>query len=75
MTKTQYEDLDWKDLPDDVKEAATVLGYKKSIWNGDGKVAADEKDWIDLSTEEQAAATKLGYNEVSWEEEGCCVIL
>jgi len=32
---TKYEDEDWKDLPDEVKEAAKKLGYTKKMWNGD----------------------------------------
>ena len=31
----KYDDYDWKELPDNVKEAAKKLGYTKKIWNAD----------------------------------------
>ena len=35
----KYDDYDWKELPEDVKEAAKKLGYTKKLWDGDkGKV-------------------------------------
>ena len=63
----KYDDLDWDELPDAAKKAAEVLGYNKSIWDGDGKPPSEDKDWDELSSAEQAAATTLGYNKASWD--------
>ena len=63
----KYDDHDWRELPEDVKKAAEILGYNKKLWDKDGKAASEEKDWDELSAEEQAAATTLGYNQASWD--------
>lgn len=41
----KYDGCRWKDLPEDAKNAAKVLGYKKTIWNEDDKIPADDKEW------------------------------
>lgn len=41
----KYDDYDWKELPEDVRKAAEVLGYTKKIWDKDGESPCDEKDW------------------------------
>ena len=33
--KTKYENYDWKELPEDAKEAAKKLGYTKKMWDAD----------------------------------------
>jgi hypothetical protein len=38
-----YEDYDWKELSDEVKQAATALGYDKKMWDGDGKPKSEDK--------------------------------
>lgn len=63
----EYDDYDWNELPDDVKEAAKVLGYDKKIWDGDGKPPTDDKDWDELTKEQQEAAIVLGYDEDKWD--------
>eukprot|EP00585_Thalassiosira_rotula_P013437 CAMPEP_0196130590 /NCGR_PEP_ID=MMETSP0910-20130528/915_1 /TAXON_ID=49265 /ORGANISM="Thalassiosira rotula, Strain GSO102" /LENGTH=75 /DNA_ID=CAMNT_0041389929 /DNA_START=70 /DNA_END=297 /DNA_ORIENTATION=+ len=74
---TKYEDEDWKDLPDEVKEAAKKLGYTKKMWNGDKEPDLCDEYWDDLDEEHQAAAAVLGYDKETWDKEdgGCCVIL
>ena len=64
-----YEDYDWDELPDNVREAATTLGYTKKIWDKDKKPASDDKDWEDLTPEERAAAQVLGYDERTWDDD------
>lgn len=32
---TKYDDYDWKELPKEVQEAATKLGYTKKMWDKD----------------------------------------
>ena len=34
-----------QELPDNVKEAAKVLGYSKKSWDKNARVAAEENDW------------------------------
>ena len=42
----KYDDYDWKELPEDVKEAAKKLGYTKKLWDGDkGKVKLGWGSW------------------------------
>lgn len=45
MPENKYDDHDWDELPEEVKEAAKKLGYKKKIWDKDGKTPADDLDW------------------------------
>ncbi|KAL7492868.1 hypothetical protein ACHAWT_006853 [Skeletonema menzelii] len=77
---TKYDDMDWKDLPEEAKEAAKKLGYTKRLWNGDKEPEISDEYWDDLTGEQRQAAEVLGYNKDSWDkEEGmlakCCVIL
>ena len=60
-------DNDWKDLTAEQKAAATTLGYDEATWDGNGKVAVEEKDWEELTVEEQKAASTLGYDEDEWD--------
>mmetsp|Transcript_23374 Transcript_23374/g.26199 ORF Transcript_23374/g.26199 Transcript_23374/m.26199 type:complete len:81 (+) Transcript_23374:81-323(+) len=66
----QHEDSDWKDLPEWIQEAASVLGYTKKLWNKDKEPKTCDKDWKELSGPEQEAATKLGYTIQLWDAEG-----
>ena len=38
----KFDDYDWKELPDDAKAAAKLLGYSKKIWDNDGVTKFDE---------------------------------
>ena len=42
---TKYEDEDWDDLPEDIKEAAKVIGHSKDTWDNDKEVPLDDKEW------------------------------
>ena len=63
-----YDDFAWADLSPRIKEAAEVLGYCQSSWDGGKDVATTGKLWVDLSSEERAAAIHLGYNEAFWND-------
>jgi hypothetical protein len=63
----KYEDVGWRSLPIEAREAAMTLGYTQNIWMNDGDNPTEEKKWNELSREEQAAANILGYNEEIWE--------
>eukprot|EP00584_Thalassiosira_punctigera_P009986 CAMPEP_0172535654 /NCGR_PEP_ID=MMETSP1067-20121228/7564_1 /TAXON_ID=265564 ORGANISM="Thalassiosira punctigera, Strain Tpunct2005C2" /NCGR_SAMPLE_ID=MMETSP1067 /ASSEMBLY_ACC=CAM_ASM_000444 /LENGTH=75 /DNA_ID=CAMNT_0013320595 /DNA_START=159 /DNA_END=386 /DNA_ORIENTATION=+ len=74
---TKYEDMDWGELPEDVKEAAKKLGYTKKMWNGDKEPKVCDEYWDDLDEDQRQAATVIGYNKETWDAEdgGCCIIL
>ena len=63
-----YDDFAWADLSPRIKEAAEVLGYRQSSWDGGEDVATTGKLWVHLSSEERAAAIRLGYNEAFWND-------
>jgi len=65
----QHEDDDWKELPIWVREAASVLGYTKTLWDNDKEPSTCNKDWNGLSIPEQEAATSLGYNADVWNDD------
>ena len=64
-----YDDTEWSALPNDVRWAATTLGYTLSSWNlCQGGVCRKEEDkWYNkLSENEQRAANVLGYDCWLW---------
>ena len=65
-----YEDYDWTELPTDVQEAATNLGWSESLWDNDGTSWSDEIFWDDLPPEAKEAAAVLGYDQASWDASG-----
>lgn len=64
-----YGAYDWKELPDDVRAAAELLGYSKSLWDHDKEPEAAEKDWSELTPEQQEACKVLGYDEAKWNKD------
>lgn len=73
----KYDDYDWKELPEEVKAAAKVLGYNKKMWNKDEEPAVSDEYWDDLTPEQQQAAATIGYTKETWDSEGacaCCVV-
>jgi hypothetical protein len=67
--ETHYKGVDWDNLPKEVQEAATALGFDKDTWAaGDGKASSDEKDWEDLTDDEKKAAEVLGYDQSKWDK-------
>jgi hypothetical protein len=53
-------------LPEEIREAAKLLGYDKEIWDTDDEPSDCDEWWKDLSKEQQEAALKLGYSAESW---------
>lgn len=49
----------FEDLPDDVKEAATALGFTKEMWDDDEWPKTGW--WEDMSPEQKSYAMVLGY--------------
>ena len=65
----EYEDSDWKDLPEAVQKHCETLGYTKKLWDNDKDPSSFEKSFKDLTSSEQAAAMALGYTAESWDAE------
>ena len=61
-----YDDYEWTDLPDSIRNAAILLGYCKTSWDEGQDVALTSKTWNELTSDEKLAATRLGYNEQFW---------
>ena len=67
ITPLTYEDYDWAELPPEVQQAATTLGYSERLWNFGGVAETEDFWWRELSLEQQQAAAVLGYGEYSWD--------
>eukprot|EP00537_Pseudo-nitzschia_pungens_P017844 CAMPEP_0172409604 /NCGR_PEP_ID=MMETSP1061-20121228/76451_1 /TAXON_ID=37318 /ORGANISM="Pseudo-nitzschia pungens, Strain cf. pungens" /LENGTH=671 /DNA_ID=CAMNT_0013145763 /DNA_START=10 /DNA_END=2025 /DNA_ORIENTATION=+ len=65
----QHEDCNWGELPEWVREAASMLGYSKKLWDRDKEPLTCEKDWEELTPSEKDAATRLGYTKELWDAE------
>ena len=63
-----YDEFDWFNLPENIKEAAIELGYNQRIWEGDaGEPESNSKSWRQLTNKERKAALVLGYTEETWD--------
>ena len=63
-----WDDYEWNELPDHVRDAATLLGCTGSVmWNFGG--ISRKTPWQNLSQEEQQAARILGYKQKLWDHE------
>jgi hypothetical protein len=52
------------------KEAATLLGYDKKMWDGDKEPKlVEDSDWGDLTEEQKTAAGVLGYSADNWDDD------
>ncbi|CAB9517617.1 expressed unknown protein [Seminavis robusta] len=63
----KYDDYDWDELPKEVQEAATKLGFTKQMWDNDKEPDTEDLDWDELSSEQQKAAAVLGYDKKTWD--------
>ena len=61
-----YDDYEWRDLPDNIRNAATLLGYCETSWDEGQDIATSLKNWDELASNEMTAAVTLGYNEKFW---------
>ena len=71
----EYYDSYWVDLPQDVRDAYTALGYTEQSWNEGDSVESEDSDWTELTPEQQKAATFLGYNQALWDNAPTSAIL
>jgi len=63
-----YDDEDWVDLPQDIKDAYSTLGYNETIWNNELDSKIGSLDWTELTIEPRLAALFLGYTDDSWDK-------
>lgn len=64
-----YEPLLWVALPANIQDAAGVLGYNQTSWDGNLPTNTSTKFWSQLTMEEQTAAAELLYNSTSWNDD------
>lgn len=70
MPITKWYKEYWKDLPDEKKAAATLLGFTEELWDGDKESEiSKENDWADLNDEQKKAAAEIGYNQETWDRD------
>ncbi|KAL7568012.1 hypothetical protein ACA910_004596 [Epithemia clementina (nom. ined.)] len=65
----QYDDLDWDELPPNVRSAAQSLGYNEHMWKNNLEPAAADRGWRRLTPEEREAASMLGFDKEKWDED------
>jgi len=65
----KFEDLDFKELPLNVRIAAKFLGYTASTWDNDEKIPIERKDWSELTRTQRKSASTLGYTQEKWDNE------
>mmetsp|Transcript_24244 Transcript_24244/g.27743 ORF Transcript_24244/g.27743 Transcript_24244/m.27743 type:complete len:126 (-) Transcript_24244:48-425(-) len=58
-----YNNYSWRDLPPNVQNAATKLGWQQRSWNLNIETDIYKQDWDGLTKEQKAAATLLGFNQ------------
>mmetsp|Transcript_9195 Transcript_9195/g.19801 ORF Transcript_9195/g.19801 Transcript_9195/m.19801 type:complete len:1228 (+) Transcript_9195:94-3777(+) len=57
-----FSNVDWTDLPEEVRKAATSLGYTESKWMlGVDPSVCSNCDWVTLTTDQKESAAILGY--------------
>ena len=61
-----YNDYNWIELPTEVQEAATTLGYNQNTWDDWDDPELFEGEWSELTHKEKSAAQVLGYSEEIW---------
>jgi len=62
-----FKNLWWNQLPLEVQQAATTLGYTEETWNADQDPLFFNLFWDQLTGEEQEAASTMGYTQTTWD--------
>lgn len=61
MFKSWYDNVNWVDLPLEIKEAAAILGYNQSLWDSGAETSITEQSWGELTKEQRDAVWELGW--------------
>ncbi|GFH55800.1 hypothetical protein CTEN210_12276 [Chaetoceros tenuissimus] len=65
---TQYDDFDWVDLPQHVKDASVELGFDQHMWDHDEwPRAIQNKMWQELGERQKLCLHVLGYTKYVWD--------
>ena len=64
--QTQYYSEAWNNLPQEIQDAFTVMGYTENLWDFGGAVSTNDLDWTELTAEQQEAALFIGFTEEQW---------
>ena len=67
-TKTDWGTYLWRDLPNEIRDHARILGYSERTWNNGERIAVDGMYWDELSWEQWTAAQALGFTMESWDK-------
>jgi len=57
----------WKNLPPEIQEVWSILGYNEDLWNSGGESKFADYWWRELPPPQQQAAASIGYNEEKWD--------
>lgn len=63
-----YYDKYWADLPEDIQQAYTILGYTEELWDTGAALKIYDEDWDNMSSEQQQAALQIGYTSDIWND-------
>jgi len=67
-TKTDWGTYLWRDLPNEIRDHARILGYSERTWNNGERIAVDGMYWDELSWEQWTAAQALGFTKETWDK-------
>ncbi|KAL7516695.1 hypothetical protein ACHAWX_001682 [Stephanocyclus meneghinianus] len=72
MKKTyeHYEKEWWRDLPPEIQDAYTVLGWDETVWDEDDENSYPPSKfmtWVELSPDMKDAAGFIGYTQRTWD--------
>ena len=61
-------DYAWRELKDEQRRAATLLGFTEELWDDGAEASACELSWDQMTDEQEEAATLLGWDKESRDE-------
>jgi hypothetical protein len=65
-----YDSLNWNQLPKNIQNAMSTLGYDKQMWDDSNvRPASFQKYWDDLTEDEKTAANEIGCKKEYWDGE------
>lgn len=62
-----YEDEWWRDLPPDIQDAYTLLGWNETSWDSGNNPPSENTIWNELTLVMQDAASYIGYTQQTWD--------
>jgi len=68
-TGPKFIEMNWEDLPQNIKNAAAALGFTEPSWDSGEPFADCDKKWEDLTRREKHAALTIGLNKHVWNQQ------